>query len=277
MIRQITAAVTAIVLGGCLYVAQAQNSSKERIEAFTKLPDWSGLWEWEILVGQADGQQLSPEGLSKLKAYSAAMQPTFSAGWQPKYDQARKALDAAIAVDPNQPPATDKPCVAPSFPATAQAGIYEWRVTPEEVTLISTLGSVRHIYTDGRSHPPKSELWPTRMGDSVGHWEGNTLVVDTVATKPEITVIEFAKPFPVTVQMSDQLHFVERIRMVNHNAMQIQFTTEDPVALAKPIEATITYVRVTDINRMIDDEFADCGPGTDRNPVVNGRFSTVVH
>ena len=115
------------------------------------------------------------------------------------------------------------------------------------------------------------------MGDSVGRWESDTLVVDTVATKPEITVIEFAKPFPVTVQMSDQLHFVERIRMVNHNEMQIQFTTEDPVALAKSIEATVAYARVTDINRMIDDEFADCGPGTDRNPVVNGRFTTVVH
>jgi hypothetical protein len=275
IIRQITTAVIATVLGGCLYVAHAQNSSKERVEAFAKLPDWSGLWEGDILVGQADGQQLSPEGRSKAKALMDAMRPTFSAAWQPKYDQAKKAMEATVAADPNRPPATNTPCEPPPFPATYLPGIYEWRVTPEEVTLINTLGSVRHIYTDGRSHPSKHDLWPTRMGDSVGHWEDDTLVVDTVATKPEISVFE--KGFAVTVQMSDQLHFVERIRMVNHNEMQIQFTTEDPVALAKPIEATITYVRVTDINRMIDDEFADCGPGTDRNPVVNGRFSTVVH
>jgi len=96
-----------------------------------------------------------------------------------------------------------------------------------------------------------------------------------VATKPETLVFE--KGFALTVPMSDQLHFTERIRMVSHDEMQIQFTTEDPVALGKPIEATITYVRVTDIDRMIDDENADCSPATDRNPVVNGRFTTVVH
>jgi hypothetical protein len=83
--------------------------------------------------------------------------------------------------------------------------------------------------------------------------------------------------FPILVPMSDQLHFVERIRMVDRNEMQIQFTTEDPVALAKAIEATITYERVTDFNRMIDEDDTDCRPGTDRNPVDNGRFTTVVH
>jgi len=99
--------------------------------------------------------------------------------------------------------------------------------------------------------------------------------VDTVATKPETLVFE--KGFALTVPMSDQLHFTERIRMVNRNEMQIRFTMEDPMALAKPIEATITYERVTDINRMIDEDDTDCKPGTDRNPVVNGRFTTVVH
>src|SRR5580704_13437512 len=48
------------------------------VEAFTKLPDWSGLWEYDIWVGQADGQQLSPEGMRKAKAYAAAMRPQFS-------------------------------------------------------------------------------------------------------------------------------------------------------------------------------------------------------
>jgi hypothetical protein len=179
-----------------------------------------------------------------------------------------------VAADPDHPPATNQPCVAPPFPATTEPGIYEWRVTPEEATLINTLGSVRHIYTDGRAHPPKDELWPTRMGDSIGHWEGDTLVVDTVATKPQIRIQE-AGVFFTVVPMSGQLHFVERIRMVNHNQMQIQFTTEDPAALVKPMVVTLTHERVTDIDR-ITDEY-DCDPATDRNPVVNGRFTTVVH
>ena len=146
-------------------------------------------------------------------------------------------------------------------------------MTPEETTLLTTMGSVRHIYTDGRAHPPKDELWPTRMGDSVGHWEGDTLVVDTVATKPELEIVERGV-FATVVPMSDQLHFVERIRMVNRNEMQIQFTTEDSVALAKPLEVTVTWERVTDINRMTNEN--ECDPANDRHPVVNGRFTTVV-
>jgi hypothetical protein len=266
-------AVVLAMLSGCLCLAQAQTSSKKRLEAFARLPDWSGLWELDAFAGQSAGQQLTPDGLRKYQAYIAAMHPAFNAEWEPKYDEVKRALDAAIAADPDHPPATLQPCVAPPFPATVRPGIFEWRVTPEETTLLTTMGSVRHIYTDGRAHPPKDELWPTRMGDSVGHWEGDTLVVDTVATKPELEIVERGV-FATVVPMSDQLHFVERIRMVNRNEMQIQFTTEDSVALAKPLEVTVTWERVTDINRMTNEN--ECDPANDRHPVVNGRFTTVV-
>jgi hypothetical protein len=262
------------LLGGCLCLAQAQSSSKKRIEAFAKLPDWSGLWELDAFAGQSAGQQLNPEHLRMYRAYIDAMHPEFNAAWRVKYDTAKKALDAAIAADPDHPPVTFQPCVAPPFPATVLPGIYEWRVTPEETTLISTMGSVRHIYTDGRAHPPADELWPTLMGDSVGHWDGDTLVVDTVATRRELAIVE-PGVFETVVPMSDQLHFTERIQMVKPNEMQIQFTTEDSVALAKSLEVTITWDRVTDINRMTNEN--ECDPSTDRHPVVNGRFTTVVH
>ena len=149
--------------------------------------------------------------------------------------------------------------------------MFEWRVTPEETTFISTVGAVRHIYTDGRSHPPKDELWPTLMGDSIGHWEGETLVVDTVATRKRLYMGELSGFF---VPMSDQLHFTERIRMVNHDQMQIEYTVEDSVALTKPIHVTITHVRVTDFNRMIEE--TDCEEN-ERDPVVNGRITTIAH
>jgi len=277
MARKAAVAIVLALFGSCLGLAEAQSSAAHRVAAFAKLPNWSGLWEWDVLVGQADGQQLSTEGARKAQLYVAAMQPTYNAAWQPKYDQLKRALQAAIATNPNDPPATQSPCQAPPFPGIALPGVFEWRVTPEETTLINTLGSVRHIYTDGRSHPPKDELWPTRMGDSVGHWEGDTLVVDTVATKPLIRVIpvEVLKygPFEVAAPMSDQLHTVERIRMVNNDQIQIQATIEDPIALAKPIHVTVTHVRVTDTNRITDEDLCD----NDRNPVVNGRFTTTVH
>lgn len=62
--------------------------------------------------------------------------------------------------------------------------MFELLLTPEQTVLVSTDGTVRHIYTDGRSHPKPEDLWPTPVGDSIGHWEGTTLVVDTLAREP---------------------------------------------------------------------------------------------
>ncbi len=281
MIRRII--VMAALVGVCLCLAHAQTSSKVRVKAFAKLPDWSGLWQFDIWTDELDGQQIGPEGLRKAKAYAAAAHATFTPAWQSKIDQLKKAANAASASDPNNPPAFEDfgrfgGCGwVPGFPATMLPGTYEWRVTPEETTLISLLGSVRHIYTDGRPHPPSDELWPMSQGDSIGRWEGDTLVVDTVAIRTPIYLPGLARgegvPF---VPMSKELHSVERIRMVNRDQMQIQFMLEDPIALAKPIDVTLTWERVKDINRM-EQNADDCDdPATDRNPIVNGRYTTVV-
>jgi hypothetical protein len=270
-LRRVLPAIAMALIAGCLFLTPAQSSSRGRVEAFAKLPDWSGIWELDAFVGQADGQQFSAEGQRRLTYYAAALRPSFTPEYQGKYDEIRKKVEAAIAADPAHPPVTHQPlCDPPSFPAILTPGMFEWRVTPEETTFISTVGAVRHIYTDGRSHPPKDELWPTLMGDSIGRWEGDTLVVDTIATKRRLYMSELSGFF---VLMSDQLHFIERIRMVNHDQMQINYTIEDPVALTKPIHATINHVRVTDFNRMIEE--TDCEEN-ERDPVVNGRFTTVV-
>ena len=259
------------LIAGCLLPAAGQASSKERIKAFARLPDWSGIWELDAFAGQADGQQFSAEGQRRLKEYAAALRPSFTSEYQAKYDEIRKKIEAAIAADPDHPPVTHDPlCGPPPFPATTTPGMYQWRVTPEETTFISTVGAVRTIYTDGRSHPPKDELWPTLMGDSIGHWEGDTLVVDTIATRRRLYMGELTGFF---VPMSDRLHFIERIRMLDRDHIQIDYTVEDPVALTKPIHAVIVHTRVTDFNRMVEE--TDCEQN-ERDPVVNGRFSTVV-
>jgi len=268
-----SALIAALVLFTCVPFTRAQNlNSKTRVAAFAKLPDWSGMWESDAFVGQADGQQFSEDALKRMKARAESMRPSFTPEYQAKYDEIKKSIQAAIAADPNHPPSTHQPlCGSPPFPATATPGMFEWRVTPEETTFISTVGAVRHIYTDGRSHPSKDLLWPTLMGDSIGHWEGETLVVDTIATRRRIYIGELTGFF---APMSDQLQFTERIRMVDHDQMQIDYTVEDPIALTKPIHSVITYVRVTDFDRMIEE--ADCEEN-ERDPVVNGRFTTVTH
>jgi hypothetical protein len=86
---------------------------------------------------------------------------------------------------------------------------------------------VRHIYTDGRPHdkfldPP---LW---MGDSIGKWEGDTLVVDVIGFNDKTWLDRIGHPH------SDALHVVERIRRVNHGTLEDDITVDDPKAYKKP-------------------------------------------
>lgn len=283
MVRRLILVMAALLLAGGVHFARAQSSSKARVAAFAKLPDWSGLWEFDIWTDELDGQQMGPKGMERAKVYAAQMQATFTPEWQAKLAQLKKIAAAASKADGAEPPAFEDfgrfgGCGwTPGFPATMLPGTYEWRVTPEEATLISLLGSVRHIYTDGRAHPPKDELWPMSQGDSIGHWEGDTLVVDTVSIRSPVYLPGLARGIGVPfIPMSKEFHTVERIRMLNHDQMQIQFMLEDPIALAKPVNVTFIWNRVKDIDRM-EQNADDCDdPATDRNPIVNGRYTTVV-
>ena len=283
MMRRTLWAIAVVLLTGCIHGAHAQTSSQARLDAFAKLPDWSGLWELDMWVDELDGQEMGPKGMAIARVYAAQMQASFTPEWQAKLDQLKKTAKAADASDANNPPAFEEfgrfgGCGwTPGFPATMLPGTYEWRVTPEEATLISLLGSVRHIYTDGRAHPPQDELWPMSQGDSVGHWDGDTLVVDTVSIREPVYFPGLARglgtPF---IPMSKQLHTIERIRMASHDQMEIRFTIEDPEALAKPVNVTIHWNRVKDIDRM-EQNADDCdSAATERNPIVNGRYETII-
>jgi hypothetical protein len=92
---------------------------------------------------------------------------------------------------------------------------------------------VRHIFTDGRGHP--NDLSPTWMGHSIGKWDGDTLVVDTVGLNDKSWLDRVGHPH------SEQLHLVERMRRVPLNMLQIDFTIEDAKAYSKPITSTLIF------------------------------------
>ena len=96
--------------------------------------------------------------------------------------------------------------------------------TPTEVIeLFEYDHFVRHIYVNGRKHP--ADLTPTYDGDSIGHWEGDTLVVDTTGLNGKIWLDRVGHP------ESDQMHITERIRRVDEKTLQIDFTFHDPKAI----------------------------------------------
>ncbi len=81
---------------------------------------------------------------------------------------------------------------------------------------------VRQIFTDGRQHPKDPDL--TWMGDSIGWYEGDTLVVDTVGLNEKTWVDRSGLPH------SDQLHVTERIRRPTHDSLEVKITIDDPKA-----------------------------------------------
>jgi hypothetical protein len=91
---------------------------------------------------------------------------------------------------------------------------------------------LRQIHLD-RQHP--NDLDPTYNGDSIGKWEGDTLVVDSVGFN-DITWLD-----SVGLRHSEALHVIERIHRVDHDTLQDDFTVEDPKAFTRPWTASQTY------------------------------------
>ncbi len=92
---------------------------------------------------------------------------------------------------------------------------------------------VRRIYTDGRPHD--QDAGPLWMGDSIGKWEGDTLVADTVSFNDKTTLDREGYPH------SDAMHLVERIRRIDQNNLVIDLTVDDPKAYTKPWSATLNF------------------------------------
>jgi hypothetical protein len=106
--------------------------------------------------------------------------------------------------------------------------------TPGRVLLIYEFNHfVRQIFTDGRKH--NTDLGPTWMGDSIGKWEGDTLVVDTIGFNDKTWLDRVGHPH------SEDMHVVERFRRADPNTLKIDLTIEDPKAYTKPWASELTF------------------------------------
>jgi len=124
--------------------------------------------------------------------------------------------------------------------------------TPDEVTILYQRGpNIRHVYLNRQhsAHPA-----PSWYGESVGHYEGDTLVVDTIGFNDKTVLDSYMTPH------TDALHVIERYRVVNNRpqpdrdvgdafvltgkTMQVDFTIEDPKAFNAPWSASGTYRRI---------------------------------
>jgi hypothetical protein len=119
-----------------------------------------------------------------------------------------------------------------------QAGIMPFQIvqTPSVFTILfENQHTFRIIHTDGRSHP--KDLDPTWFGDSIGKWDGDTLIVDTVGIDDR-TWLDTAGH-----EHSDQLHLVERFQKMDSNNIKWTVTFEDGKYFTEPWAITLPIAR----------------------------------
>jgi hypothetical protein len=253
-----------LLLSCCAVTAEAARKARTsasapeptRASIFAKLPDWTGYWdtEWVRAVTNPSGRDEDLSFTAVAKHARLLGHPPYNAEWEKRYqDDLRNAgVDAA----------NRKRCDWRDFPLAMEAPTtIQVLITPEETVMLFHVGVVRHIFTDGRLHPSANDLWPTRMGHSIGRWKNGELTIDTIARTPGPA---FVGP---SADLSEVAHFVEHLRMVDQNTLEDRMTIRDPQRFTKPWELTIRYSRAVGLDRMIE---WDCD--NDRHPVVDGKL-----
>jgi len=190
---------------------------KGHYAALDKLPDWGGIWTLDF--GGPGSKRETPALKGKYLADFEAWKRDADAN----HGQGRKKGDN---------------CTPPGMPYIMGVGQYpiEFMFTPGRVTVHHEAWMQwRVIFTDGRTHP---DAEPSFYGNSIGKWEGDTLVVDTVNIKPTV-------PLAAGLYHSDKLHITERFRLDSKDPdkLVVELTASDPDALAKPFTNVYTFTR----------------------------------
>ena len=186
--------------------------------AIGKLPDFSGVWELVSTRGgpPPEAPSLTPDYAAKAQLYRA--------------EQEKGGNEDNLTAN----------CLPPGMPQIMnQPYPMEFLFTPGKITVvIEAYSQMRRIFTDGRKHPEDPDL--TFNGHSIGHWEGDTLVIDTVGLVAETPLGQGG------LQHSDKMRIEERLRMTAPDKMEIRTTITDPIALAKPWTSVKTLARHRD-------------------------------
>jgi hypothetical protein len=131
-------------------------------------------------------------------------------------------------------------CLPYGVPTMMSVALYPIEIiqTPKQVTIIAeAFSEVRRVYMD-KPQLKIDEVPPGYYGRSVGRWEGDTLVIDTVGIKE---TVQYQR-----MPHSDQMRITERIRVIAPDILHDQITIEDPVTLEKPYTYTLAYRRLPD-------------------------------
>lgn len=186
-----------------------------------RLPDWSGVWNPKITDQFAQMKTNPPPWTPKAAVQIAHMVAEERAG---------------------RPPPLFVNCLPEGMPSwmLVTHNAMEILFTPGRVTMLgeSDGNRLRRIYTDGRPHPDNPD--PTFHGHSIGHWEGKTLVVDTLGVVPQAYL---AVSEAVGLPNNGDIRIVERIHLEGPDILQDDLEITDPRLLTRPWKTTRVYFR----------------------------------
>ncbi|MEO6042008.1 MAG: hypothetical protein ABIP41_08910 [Croceibacterium sp.] len=243
------AAALAAMAAPSLARQPAAASLAARSKAFAKLPYWSGYWVSEQFANTTISGTAPPRpaGSPPLQRLNGPDMP-WNAEGKKRQAEAARTRGGRRADGWGYPMMMDA------------ATPFQVAITPEETLIVNAYGEVRHIYTDGRRFPAAEDMWPTVWGTSIGHWEGKTLVIETVQVQMPYTYFHGAPSF------SEEAHYFERVHLEGDRLVD-DFRVIDPVTLTAPFSATITHVREPAFDRMIQMDFSNDRTGRDENGI----------
>lgn len=189
--------------------------------ALASLPDWSGNW--------------TPAMRDQFRQEKANPPP-----WTPEAAKKIAALDAAEAA--GHPKGLFIDCLPESMPSwmLISHNAMEILFTPGRVTMLgeSDGNRLRRIYTDGRGHSADPD--PSFHGESIGHWEGETLVIDTIGVFPQ-TYLAISES--VGLANNGDLHVVERLHLAGPDELHDDLEITAPRILSHPWTTTRIFYR----------------------------------
>lgn len=210
--------------------------------------DLSGLWQ-AARTPQAE--------------YEAVLGADMAAVEIDLYDVTKHAVNALWGLKPEEEPLlpeavarmnqrmqdTPRLCLPNSVPMASQITAFKIVQTPRELVILHESGDPhRQVYLDGRKFPADPD--PTWMGYSVGTWQGQTLVVETVGITDRAPLDFVGHP------RSGTMRITERYRRVDFGHMDLEITMEDPVYYSRPIRYTskLTLIPDSDVLEYICNE-----------------------
>jgi len=191
-------------------------------------PTIAGVWT-PFGAGRGADPKLAPPPAGPL-----VLKPEYA-----KPYEARRLADAE-ATKRGEPPASAAVLCSPyGMPRMMSVAIYPIEIlqTPGQITIVTeAFSEVRRIFMN-QPQQPIDEVPPGYYGHSVGRWDGDTLVVDTVGIKETV-------PGYNNMPHSSQMRITERLRLIAPDVLHDQVTIEDPVVLEKPVTYTLAYRRM---------------------------------